>query len=413
MFDDSHRQRLAALLAKGPQAHGYDNALWSLPRVRAVVAEHLGIRASTTDIWRLLRSMRWSPQKPARRARERKENKIREWKEKKWPEISARAARGASVARLPDPAPKYHKFRRVRHLLDRLRGAGIQLSDQVKAFCPDHIFVNQGGTWDAAFTDLGDFLNSFSGLYSLICHLNAPAAAFSQAQLAAADQLVDGACAIFFPSRLNSDLAEVQLGRKIPCRRSFQYPHRFGFAEPLPWPEVKVPRLAIVSRLDVLHKGLDVALQALASLAADRRDFQFTLYGDGPDKPWLERSMRSLGLVERCSFGGYTSAIDEVWRNEEILLLPSRWEGCAVALTEAMGFGRPVIATAVGGAPEWIEDGANGLICPAPDRDLLVATLKRALAERPRWREMGLAAHRKIKERLDPRPARVFLEALK
>jgi transposase len=93
IFDDSHRQQLAALLAKGPQAHGYDNALWSLPRVRAVVAEQLGIRASTTDIWRLLRSMRWSPQKPARRARERKENKIREWKEKKWPEISARAAR--------------------------------------------------------------------------------------------------------------------------------------------------------------------------------------------------------------------------------------------------------------------------------------------------------------------------------
>jgi hypothetical protein len=37
IFDVSHRQQLAALLAKGPQAHGYDNALWSLPRVRAVV----------------------------------------------------------------------------------------------------------------------------------------------------------------------------------------------------------------------------------------------------------------------------------------------------------------------------------------------------------------------------------------
>jgi len=57
MFDDSHRKRLGQLLAQGPQAHGYDNALWSLPRVRAVVADHLGIHASTTDIWRLLRSM--------------------------------------------------------------------------------------------------------------------------------------------------------------------------------------------------------------------------------------------------------------------------------------------------------------------------------------------------------------------
>lgn len=92
-FDDSHRRRLAELLAQGPQAHGYDNALWSLPRVRAVVAKHLGIEASTTDIWRLLRSMRWSPQKPARRARERNEETIRRWKEQTWPEISARAAR--------------------------------------------------------------------------------------------------------------------------------------------------------------------------------------------------------------------------------------------------------------------------------------------------------------------------------
>jgi transposase len=49
MFDDSHRRHLAQLLAQGPQAHGYDNALWSLLRVRAVVAEHLGIRASITS----------------------------------------------------------------------------------------------------------------------------------------------------------------------------------------------------------------------------------------------------------------------------------------------------------------------------------------------------------------------------
>lgn len=92
-FNDSHRQRLAELLAQGPQAHGYDNALWSLPRVRAVAAKHLGIEASTTDIWRLLRSMRWSPQKPARRARERNGEAIGRWKKQIWPEISARAAR--------------------------------------------------------------------------------------------------------------------------------------------------------------------------------------------------------------------------------------------------------------------------------------------------------------------------------
>ena len=54
----------------------------------------------------------------------------------------------------------------------------------------------------------------------------------------------------------------------------------------------------------------------------------------------------------------------------------------------------------------------NGFVCPRADVESLVETLERALAERHRWREMGLAAHAKIKRDLDPRPARVFLEAL-
>ena len=67
-------------------------------------------------------------------------------------------------------------------------------------------------------------------------------------------------------------------------------------------------------------------------------------------------------------------------------------------MTEAIGFGRPVIATAVGGASEWIADGVNGFLCPVAEEGLLIGTLKRALEERHRWKDMGLAAHRKIKK---------------
>lgn len=97
IFNDGHRERLAELLTRGPRAFGYDNELWSLPRVRDVVGKEFDIWVSTVDIWRLLRSMNWSPQKPARRARERNEQKIKEWKEVKWPEISGRAAREGRV----------------------------------------------------------------------------------------------------------------------------------------------------------------------------------------------------------------------------------------------------------------------------------------------------------------------------
>lgn len=91
IFSDQHREQLAELLQKGPRAFGYENDLWSLPRVRSVVGNELGIWVSTVDIWRLLRSMNWSPQKPKRKARERNEEKIAHWKKEKWPEISQRA----------------------------------------------------------------------------------------------------------------------------------------------------------------------------------------------------------------------------------------------------------------------------------------------------------------------------------
>jgi transposase len=91
-FDDGHRQRLAELLLRGPGHFGYDNALWSLSRVRRVVQEQLGVAANEVDVWRLLRSMNWSPQKPKRQAREADANKIQMWKEQHWPRISLEAS---------------------------------------------------------------------------------------------------------------------------------------------------------------------------------------------------------------------------------------------------------------------------------------------------------------------------------
>ena len=78
-------------LRRGPMAHGYDNDLWTLPRVGRLVSESLAKQASSSEVWRLLRRMRWSPQKPKRQARERNEEKIAEWKEKKWPQLKAKA----------------------------------------------------------------------------------------------------------------------------------------------------------------------------------------------------------------------------------------------------------------------------------------------------------------------------------
>ena len=90
-FNPYHKERLQVYLVQGAMAHGYESDLWTLPRIARLVEEKFGLKASRSEVWRLLRSMGWSSQKPLKRARERKEDKITEWKNVKWPQILQRA----------------------------------------------------------------------------------------------------------------------------------------------------------------------------------------------------------------------------------------------------------------------------------------------------------------------------------
>lgn len=73
-----------------------------------------------------------------------------------------------------------------------------------------------------------------------------------------------------------------------------------------------------------------------------------------------------------------------------------------MTIPEAMLHGRPVLATRVGGAEDWIEDGATGWLCPAPTLELLADSLARAWRDRTRWPQMGQAARRAAKARYRP-----------
>lgn len=90
-FSEEDMAVLARELRRGPAAHGYDNDLWNLPRVGRLITETFQRKTSPSEVWRWLRRMRWSPQKPKRLARERDGEKIAEWKDQRWPQLKARA----------------------------------------------------------------------------------------------------------------------------------------------------------------------------------------------------------------------------------------------------------------------------------------------------------------------------------
>ena len=81
------RQRLEAALLAGPAACGVPTHLWTLRRIAQVIWKTGGVRYSVPQVWRVLRQMGWSWQRPNRRARERNERAIRRWVRARWPQV--------------------------------------------------------------------------------------------------------------------------------------------------------------------------------------------------------------------------------------------------------------------------------------------------------------------------------------
>ncbi len=79
--------QLESLLLEGSEAHGFPSPLWSCPRVARLIRDRFGVRYHEGHVWKLLRALNWSPQRPVGKARERNEGAIREWKTKTWPAL--------------------------------------------------------------------------------------------------------------------------------------------------------------------------------------------------------------------------------------------------------------------------------------------------------------------------------------
>jgi transposase len=85
-------QQLGRLLLRGPAWHGYPTDLWTLSRVSEVIRKRFGVQYDLSAVWRVLRRIDWSCQKPERRARERDDEAIARWRSQRWPRIKKREA---------------------------------------------------------------------------------------------------------------------------------------------------------------------------------------------------------------------------------------------------------------------------------------------------------------------------------
>ena len=123
-------------------------------------------------------------------------------------------------------------------------------------------------------------------------------------------------------------------------------------------------RLLCVARL-APAKNHALLLQTVARLRESGRDVSLTLVGDGPLRGALEERARELGISERVRFAGRRTDTAAFYRDCDLFVLLSDYEGMPMSIIEAMASGLPVVATRAGGVAELVDDGVNGALVEA------------------------------------------------
>lgn len=274
---------------------------------------------------------------------------------------------------------------------------------------PDLVILSQGyntGGFDWARTCRGAAIR-----YAMIIHCNSELWWFDELDEAVASYR--SACRIFCVSKNNLKLLRLQLGEELPNAEIVRNPCNVVRGSAPSWPaDSGVWRLACVARLDPAAKGQDLLLQVLARPEWRSRPVELSLFGAGPYEATLRR-MAALLQLKNVYFRGHVGDIAEIWQQNHLLLLPSRYEGLPLALVEAMLCGRPAVVTDVGGNTELCAEGLTGFVASAPTPSSYSEALERAWQRREEWAELGDAARVRVESFMPQDPVGAFCERLK
>lgn len=158
------------------------------------------------------------------------------------------------------------------------------------------------------------------------------------------------------------------------------------------------PVVGTVGRV-VAVKGYAHLLAALTALRSRFPMVKWLLVGDGPELPGLLQEAERGGIREALLTPGFRSDVTDLLSAMDVFVMSSIREGLPVALLEAMAAARPVVVTAVGGMPDAVVHGANGLLVPPADPAALAEAIGSLLADETTASRLAAAARATAKER--------------
>lgn len=149
------------------------------------------------------------------------------------------------------------------------------------------------------------------------------------------------------------------------------------------------------------QKDYGTLIRAMALLRDRGYPVRCLIIGDGPQERELQALIEQLQLGQHVELAGRREDIPRVICELDVAVLSSIWEGSPLAALEYMAAGTPIVSTAVGGVPEMIRDGVEGLLVPPSDPKALAAAIARLLDDRNLAARLGAAAQSRQRDAYD------------
>ncbi len=146
-------------------------------------------------------------------------------------------------------------------------------------------------------------------------------------------------------------------------------------------------------------KGIDRLIRALPTICETIDDAQLLIVGDGPERGRLEQLATDIGIRDRVTFTGQRADVPDLMSIADVFVLPTLDDAQPTVVMEAMASRLPVIASRVGGIPDMIADGVDGLLVPPDDVAALEAAVSSILSDPARQADVAAAGRATVEEK--------------
>jgi glycosyltransferase involved in cell wall biosynthesis len=331
---------------------------------------------------------------------------------RKWPTVAPPLAQLIADGGAPCFRSRRRIGRSLRRVLERLRILRFKYMRWLQAAQPDLVVISF-----ACHTDDPQIANTcrMMGIpYVVVLQAAGPNNWIDPRSLEKFRSAYACAERCFFVSAENRDILLANLAIDLPRSEIVDNPFSVGPDAAPAWPSTESGwKLACVARVHFMTKSQDLLVRVLQATKWRTRPLKISLWGNDNGSLGQLRQLIDLHqLHDQISYEGFTHNIEALWSQHHGLLLPSRMEGNALSLVEAMMCGRVPITTNVGRAAELISDNESGFLAPAATAELVDEVLERAWARRHDWREMGQRAAQHIRQRHSLRPAEEFAQRI-